>query len=448
MAKKSVSEDKPNRVVTTDLQIARLPAEDGQPMYKVNGVEYLYVQVGKRSKTFYALLPTGKERLDKFHPQDYTKAKAAAAIKVLLEVGREGSQKYDVLRDQYLGEYLPKLSTNTANKTARVFDIYLDPLLAGHNFANFPVKKANDLIRRVRDKKHKHPETGKLCGGHGPAAKVATQLRNMADWFKKEFHTSHPFENIDNSHLNIESAIRGRILSRRELRMVQEALEQSRTAERTKIAIYLLMSLGVRTGDLLMAEWHDFSADFSYWDLPGWKHKSGKPQLIPIPAQVRPLFKRLFEITGFNKTTAKRRDVYQDGYWILGDLPPGGIGTALDRLQEGFRYKTGIPLLIPEGDKINAHDLRRSFSTYLNSMRDTRPLVIEKLLGHCIKGIAATYNKAGYLEERAEYLSRYADCLVDPEKLLPVPDNRVRPDEEGDVIDIEFERLALPGVAV
>ena len=67
------------------------------------------------------------------------------------------------------------------------------------------------------------------------------------------------------------------------------------------------------------------------------------------------------------------------------------------------------------------HDFRRTVSTLLHEM-GYAPHVIEKSLGHVVKGVAGIYNKAAYIDERRTMLQQWGDYLegLSREKVVPL----------------------------
>ena len=60
----------------------------------------------------------------------------------------------------------------------------------------------------------------------------------------------------------------------------------------------------------------------------------------------------------------------------------------------------------------SCHDLRRTLATRLNA-HGTAPHVVERLLNHRLKGVAAAYNHATYDDERRKALEAWARWLFD-----------------------------------
>ncbi|TON63843.1 integrase, partial [Vibrio parahaemolyticus] len=59
------------------------------------------------------------------------------------------------------------------------------------------------------------------------------------------------------------------------------------------IAFCLLVSLGVRKGELIAATWSEFDFNSNVWHLPQERTKTGKAISIPIANELLPLFEEL-----------------------------------------------------------------------------------------------------------------------------------------------------------
>lgn len=60
------------------------------------------------------------------------------------------------------------------------------------------------------------------------------------------------------------------------------------------------------------------------------------------------------------------------------------------------------------------HDARRALSTALHERFDVPPHIVEAILGHVSgyrSGVAGTYNRALYLDQRRDALERYANHI-------------------------------------
>ncbi|EJD6378153.1 MULTISPECIES: tyrosine-type recombinase/integrase [Providencia] len=57
-----------------------------------------------------------------------------------------------------------------------------------------------------------------------------------------------------------------------------------------------------------------------------------------------------------------------------------------------------------------AHDLRITFSAYLNDLGQP-PHVVEQLVGHIMTGVMAVYNKSQYMNEKTVTLNIWLDEL-------------------------------------
>ena len=61
------------------------------------------------------------------------------------------------------------------------------------------------------------------------------------------------------------------------------------------------------------------------------------------------------------------------------------------------------------------HDLRRTFATIGTGELGIDPVVMDKILNHrsgVVKGVAAVYQRAAYLEQRKAAMTTWADYIV------------------------------------
>jgi integrase len=87
-----------------------------------------------------------------------------------------------------------------------------------------------------------------------------------------------------------------------------------------------------------------------------------------------------------------------------GKTPVSGFSKAEKRLKE----MTGI-------SDMRVHDFRRTFASTLARLK-VQPHIIESCLNHIsgqISGVAATYNRYQYFDERKDALLRLEDYLAD-----------------------------------
>ncbi|GEM_PF-1036995 len=174
------------------------------------------------------------------------------------------------------------------------------------------------------------------------------------------------------------------------------------------IALKLLLLTGVRRSEVALAEWKEIDLRKKIWDIPGARTKSGKPHVVPLSPLVIDLIKDLQKITG---TTP---------FWLPGKRYMGR--TAFEYSNQPIRPESLTKALkkaqnngLIEAELFTVHDLRRTLRTRIMLLgvdRDTA----ERLLAHQVGNrVERTYDRYGYMNEKREALTRWAEYV---EKLV------------------------------
>lgn len=187
---------------------------------------------------------------------------------------------------------------------------------------------------------------------------------------------------------------RERYLSMDEIKKVWLFLdnEKSKMTLHTKSAVKIILLTGVRTAELRLAQWDEFSLKESLWTIPAEHCKSGVSLKIHLSPQVKAI---LYEL---KKECDTGHVIY--GIDVNTPLSENALTRAINRIQD----RVGIPHWTP-------HDLRRTFATQLGETLRIDPVVIEKCLGHKMPRIMATYNKNEMLPERKEALDQWGQYI-------------------------------------
>src|SRR6185312_16117228 len=130
-------------------------------------------------------------------------------------------------------------------------------------------------------------------------------------------------------------------------------------------------------------------------EFPATRTKNGRPHIVPLTERAAAILESI--------TVSEDRDlVFGRG---AGRFSGWSKAKAeLDARVAAARSKAGIKKPMPPWV---LHDLRRSFVTHLNENKFAPPHVIEGIVNHVsghLAGVAGTYNKALYLDERRKAL--------------------------------------------
>lgn len=187
---------------------------------------------------------------------------------------------------------------------------------------------------------------------------------------------------------------RDRFLTMTEIKKVWLFLdsEENQMSLHLSSAIKIILLAGVRTAELRLARWTEFNFEESLWIIPAEHSKAAIIMKIHLSEQLKEIFLRMKQASDsiyVMPTEDGKRPVAEQA------LP-----RAINRIQK----RIGIPKWTP-------HDIRRSFATGLGEILRIDAVVIEKLLGHKLPRIMATYNKNEMLQERKEALNAWGQLI-------------------------------------
>ncbi|MEA3004633.1 MAG: hypothetical protein QOH81_3421 [Sphingomonadales bacterium] len=195
---------------------------------------------------------------------------------------------------------------------------------------------------------------------------------------------------------------RERVLSMDELRRVWEAAGEA--AYPFGSMARLLILTGQRRSEVAELERGWIDAEHRAVEIPASRYKTKRPHVYPLSA---PAWALVEELPRWNEgdclfsTTAGR-------------VPVSGFSKAKARLDAAIAKqgkKAGLPPL-PEW---TVHDIRRSVATHMARL-GVRQEHIERVLGHVVQGVAGTYNRYSYLDEKRAALDLWAQQWVQPAK--------------------------------
>jgi integrase len=193
---------------------------------------------------------------------------------------------------------------------------------------------------------------------------------------------------------NLEEKARERVLSVRELQLVWSAVEgQGDYAD----IIRLLILTGQRRAEIGDMAWSELDLANAEWTLPSERSKNGLSLVVPLaPAALGIIQNR--------QPLADKDNLF-------------GRETRRSRGFQGWsKAKSALDAkLAPHGIKPwTVHDIRRSVVTGLSRM-ETPPHIVEAIVNHQSGfkgGVAGTYNRWDYLDERRSALGKWAETVV------------------------------------
>jgi integrase len=191
----------------------------------------------------------------------------------------------------------------------------------------------------------------------------------------------------------VEHGARTRVLDDGELREIWEALEGAGQYENIVRLLVLTAARRAEIGDL---SWDEVDLAAAVIELPAARMKGGQPHTIPLSAPALAIL--------------AARQPNGRGF-VFGRGRAGFVGwssakRALDARIAAARKAAGIAEPMPAWV---LHDLRRLASTVMHDRLGVAPHIVEALLAHVghKAGVAGTYNRAAYAEEKRRALERW-----------------------------------------
>ncbi len=178
----------------------------------------------------------------------------------------------------------------------------------------------------------------------------------------------------------------------KELPDLFKKLDAVDSAALSKLAVRLLIYTFVRQGELRQSKWEDIDFKTKEWRLPAHTTKMRDMHIVPLAEQVIELLEELKKLTGdgellFPSQQRRRHAMMSE--------------NTINHVLRKMGYK----------DKLVGHGFRALASTTLNEM-GFPPDVIERQLAHAERNkVRAAYNRAEYLPQRRDMMTKWADFL-------------------------------------
>ena len=241
------------------------------------------------------------------------------------------------------------------------------------------------------------------------------QLFSWAEAFGEEI-TRNPAAILRRDALGVRTRIGKRTLGPDEVPLFWNALDAHRPGARrllfqVRLALRILLLIGVRTGELLKARWVDVELDAATWTIPVENQKlnpkqiaDAKPWIVPLAPDALALFRELKKIAGRSP-------------WVVSSDKAEEGHLTEKALSHALRGLFDAQLLELPGGRCTPHDLRRTLRTKLGDL-GVALHVAERCLNHSLGRIAQTYDHYDYLKERRaalELWEGYVHRLLEPD---------------------------------
>jgi integrase len=314
-------------------------------------------------------------------------AKAAAAAAALRKVNTVGK-----VAKEYLAKKEGELRSRSYIEVKRHINKNAKPL---HGRPIEEIQRA-DIVALI--------DSIEKANGKTQADKTRISLATMWAWALDKDHVQGtPFVHIKG---RAGDTRRDRVLTPAELRHVWQAAAE-RNDDYGRI-IRLLILIGQRRDEIGKLPWGEIAevGNMLRIELPPERTKNGLPHLVHLAAPAIMLLPARPDPTDPDARTmvfGRRRHTGFSGW--------GKAKLELDTDIAEIRRKAGIKQAMKPW---RVHDLRRTCATMMGELKIAEPHVIEAILNHLSgtkAGVAGTYNRAMYWDERVKALDAWGEWV-------------------------------------
>ena len=228
--------------------------------------------------------------------------------------------------------------------------------------------------------------------GASIAREVRKHLTRMFNWAAdRGLIAANPLAGMQRPELGYVS--RERVLTVEELRQIWKAAADA--ADPFGDMVRLLILTGQRRSEIAGLERGWIHAEQRAVEIPAASYKTKRPHVFPLSAPAWALVKALPKWNGgdFMFTTTG------------GERPFSGFSKAKARLDAKIANNAKKAELEPM-EPWTLHDIRRSVATHMARLGVAQEH-IERVLGHVVAGVAGTYNRYSYLDEKRAALETW-----------------------------------------
>ena len=378
------------RKTLTDEGVSKLPAQSSaHPDPELAGHYIRVRQAGRRVFCVVARNPNGKqvwETLGDTATLNIAEAreKAREAIKAIKTgANRDGPETFEVVAVEWVKRHVEKNGLISAPDIKSYLNRILIPAWSGREFESIKRSDIAKVMDKVED------ESGTIAADY-----VLSVIRGICVWYatRHDDYASPIIRGMRRS--NPTASARARILDDDELRKLWRAAEANGVFG-SFVRVALLT--GQRREKVLSIRWDDIKD--GEWIIRSTAREKNTAGSLVLPQAA-------LDIINAQPRFASNPHVFAGA---------GGsyIGSVGDR-KKAFDTQAGL-------SGWTVHDLRRTARS-LMSRAGVRSDIAERVLGHAIAGVAGTYDRHSYREEKAHALTSLSALI---EKIVNPPAGNV-----------------------
>lgn len=216
----------------------------------------------------------------------------------------------------------------------------------------------------------------------------------------------HVVQSDPTAHIKARAVIGGRPVQRERVMLSDAELaamfaELPTLSRACALQVRILLSTGVRIGELVRARWEHVDLERSEWTIPPEHSKTRRGFVVPLTPAVAGWFAELqpmaFSSAFVLPLRARFNGTERDDHSEITTL-----NTALTKM---------APRLAGRCRRFTPHDLRATCRSHLAAL-GVDVLIAERCLNHALGGLVAVYDKHDYLSERRRALELWSAKLA------------------------------------
>ncbi len=336
------------------------------------------------------------------------KKKADEAARLAEVVEEKASMRF--LWNDYMDKFTTKKKKNgkrTIEEKERLWRKELEPLFGDRAAKSITRRDIIDMVDDIVDR-----------GAPIWANRVLSMTNTYFTWLLGRDEV--PFVPGHKVPIPSEEEDRERVLTTQEVRLFWRACDKLGYPFGTMGKLLLLT--GTRLREAAQAERNEFTSndiDGAVWSIPGGRTKNSEPLDVFLPAVAVELVQSMPAIQTTDDSGRTRVSKFL--MTTTGDTPISGFSKAKTAIKREMlaiakaeaeeRGEDAKDVVL--ADDWRFHDLRRTVSTRLNAL-GVLPHVAEAVLNHqdIIKGVARTYNRHDYRQEKKAALLLWSEHLA------------------------------------
>ncbi|WP_291375455.1 tyrosine-type recombinase/integrase [Acinetobacter sp. UBA6720] len=291
----------------------------------------------------------------------------------------QNNATFELLAREWLDTKLNSWVSDTMTRNKGALEKHIFPIFGKRLYTTIKPIEWMNLLKGIQQEK----------GIYEQVNRMRAMCRDIYDYAKVTGRIDYnPLEGIQ-KYLEQGKKTNMAHVDEKELPALLRAINNYPTMD-VRMGLQLLAMLFCRPSELRGAKWHEFDFEHAVWNIPEERMKKRREHVVPLPTQAIAILKEL-----------KSYDTNSDFLFpSRSDKSKPKSDTVFIMALRRMGY---------EGRQ-TPHGFRHIASTLLNN-RGFDERHIESALAHVKDGVAGVYNKAQYLQDRANMMQWYANHL-------------------------------------